>query len=85
MHGRRCPATVRVFLKELTAMTTDVELLTTGEVAKVLKVGPRSVWRWSHTGRMPRPVKIWGAVRFRADELRVWVADGCPDLRRADR
>lgn len=55
------------------------ELLTTKQVAKMLKAGERSVWRWSHSDRMPAPIRIGNnAVRFRRRDIEDWIADGCP-------
>src|SRR5262249_32938033 len=40
-------------------------------------------WRsWDAAGWIPRPVRIGRSTLWRADELRDWVAAGCP--RRAD-
>jgi len=30
-------------------------------------------------GKLPRPLKIGGAVRWRLDEIRAWLAAGCPN------
>jgi predicted DNA-binding transcriptional regulator AlpA len=36
-------------------------------------------WRtWDAAGRIPRPVRIGRSTLWRADELRAWVAAGCP-------
>ena len=53
-------------------------LLTVEQVAKLLQVSPRSVWRLRSAGEIPEPVKIGGTVRWIADELRHWIANGCP-------
>jgi len=40
-------------------------------------------WRaWDAAGWIPRPVRIGRSTLWRADELREWVATGCP--RRAE-
>jgi len=54
------------------------ELLTTSQVAKLINAGERTVWRWSRSGRMPAPVRIGGAVRFRRQEILEWIGNGCP-------
>ena len=54
------------------------ELLSTAEVAGMLGVGQRSVWRWSHSGVMPSPIRIGNAVRFRRAEILRWLDEGCP-------
>lgn len=48
-------------------------LLTTEEVAKALRVDPRSVRRWAQEGKLPS-VKLAGTVlRFRAVDVKQWV------------
>jgi predicted DNA-binding transcriptional regulator AlpA len=53
-------------------------LLDTRQVAKLLKFSERTVWTYSHSGQMPRPIKIGSSVRWSAIELRRWVEAGCP-------
>lgn len=37
-------------------------------------------WRaWDAAGRIPLPVRVGRSTFWRADELRAWVAAGCPD------
>lgn len=55
-------------------------LLTVGQVAKLLQVSPRSVWRLRSAREIPEPVKIGGTVRWIAEELESWVASGCPRI-----
>jgi predicted DNA-binding transcriptional regulator AlpA len=38
-----------------------------------------SWWRDHAAGRIPRPVRIGGRTLWRLEELRRWVAAGCPD------
>lgn len=66
-------------------MTTTIEpeLLTTKQAAGLLSIGERSLWRASNSGQAPRPIKIGGSVRYRKSDLLAWIADGCPDLRKA--
>jgi predicted DNA-binding transcriptional regulator AlpA len=36
-------------------------------------------WRaWDSAGWIPRPIRIGRSTLWRADELRAWVAGGCP-------
>lgn len=37
-----------------------------------------SWWRDHAAGRVPAPVKIGGATLWRVEELRAWIAAGCP-------
>lgn len=47
-------------------------------VAKILGISTRSVWRLHSAGQIIPPVRIGGAVRWRSDELKRWITDGCP-------
>ena len=53
-------------------------LLTVKEVAEMLGLSERTVYRLADMGKMPRPVKIGAAVRLRRNELDTWIEDGCP-------
>ncbi len=50
-------------------------------VASLLNCSPRTVYRLSDGGRMPRPVKLGGLVRWRRDEIASWICAGCPAIR----
>ena len=61
------------------AVTEPVPLLIpVRTVAKILGISPRSVWRLLSAGKIVPPVRIGGAVRWKSDELKTWVAEGCP-------
>lgn len=49
-----------------------------GQVAKMLGVSVRQVWRLHTTGRLPRPVRLGNCVRWRRAEIEAFVATGCP-------
>ena len=73
-------------------MTTDTreiedvraELLTSRQVAQLLGIGERTLWRWSRSGICPAPVKIGkgrrAAVRYRRSDLDAWIEAGCPPI-----
>jgi excisionase family DNA binding protein len=57
----------------------DVELLVdTNQVAKLLQVSPRTVWKMQDTGEMPKPIRIGRAVRWGFEEIKAWVDARCP-------
>ena len=53
------------------------ELLTIRELAKVLKLSPRSIWRLVKNQELPAPVRIGGSIRWRADAITRWIDAGC--------
>ena len=54
-------------------------LLTVAEVAKVLRISTRSVWRLVNTGKLIKPVRIGGSIRWRRTDLENWIVRGCPE------
>ena len=58
----------------------DQLLLSAESLAELLDVSKRTLWRLRSAGRLPKPVRIGGSVRWRADEVRRWIASGCPPL-----
>jgi predicted DNA-binding transcriptional regulator AlpA len=53
-------------------------------VAEILSISARTVRRMHSAGLLPRPVRVMGSVRWRVDELRAWLAAGCPDRKTWD-
>jgi excisionase family DNA binding protein len=60
----------------------DVRLIAADELASMLDVSTRTVWRLLSTGRLVQPVRIGGSVRWRLDEVRDWIKNGCPVVTR---
>ena len=44
-------------------------LLRDKEVARMLGIGPASVWRMSARGDIPKPVKLGGSTRWRTSDI----------------
>lgn len=57
-------------------------LIDANEVAKLLDVSPRMVWRLRDSGKMPRPTKIGSLVRWPREVIEDWIAAGCPATER---
>jgi predicted DNA-binding transcriptional regulator AlpA len=51
------------------AATTSAGLMTVGQIAALLACSVRTVYRLSDEGRMPRPLKLSGMVRWRNSEI----------------
>lgn len=56
-------------------------LLSVDQLAALLNCSPRHCYRLTDAGKIPRPVKLGSLVRWRADEITAWLADGCPPVR----
>ncbi len=57
------------------------EILAIGarELAEMLNVSLRQVWRLNSAGKLPRPVRLGGSVRWNRQEVTEWFESGCPD------
>src|SRR5262245_19991780 len=55
-------------------------LVNTSQVAKLLKVSPRTVWQMQNSGTMPKAIRIGRAVRWGYEEIKRWVDAGCPNM-----
>lgn len=60
-------------------------LLDVGAVAAMCGVSGRHVYRLADSGRMPRPIRLGGAVRWDRATIEQWIAAGCPGCGRAGR
>lgn len=47
--------------------------------ARLLGVSVRHWWALHSSGRCPRPIALGRARRWAVDELRAWLAAGCPE------
>jgi predicted DNA-binding transcriptional regulator AlpA len=56
-------------------------LITAAQVARLLQISMRTLWRMRSGGQLPAPVRVGSAVRWRIEEITKWIADGCPDRR----
>jgi prophage regulatory protein len=57
--------------------TIENQLMTVEDLAKLLRVSVRTVWRLRRNASVPRPVKIGGGVRWRISDVRAWIEQGC--------
>jgi hypothetical protein len=51
----------------------------TDQAAAICGVSPASWFRLKAAGKTPAPVKLGGRVLHRVEDLKLWVALGCPD------
>ena len=55
-------------------------LMTVNEVAKVLRVSTRSIWRLVTHHKLVMPIRIGGSIRWRRSDIEAWIAMGCPTV-----
>ena len=53
-------------------------LLSARSIAELLDMSVSSWHRLVAAGKTPRPIKLNGSTRWRANDLETWVALGCP-------
>lgn len=61
----------------------DAALLDVKAVAALLGVSCRTVRRLSDSGRMPRPLRLGGCIRWSRSDVEAWIASGCKAVRPA--
>jgi predicted DNA-binding transcriptional regulator AlpA len=57
----------------------DVDVIAADALARLLDVSTRTLWRMRSAGQLPQPVRLGGAVRWRLDEIKKWIGEGCPE------
>jgi excisionase family DNA binding protein len=58
-----------------------IELMTKFEVASLLQLSTRTIYRKVQEGVLPAPVKIGDTSRWRKYELEQWIEYGCKPVR----
>ncbi len=58
---------------------SDPLLVPAEEVARLLNISTRTLWRKLSAKKIPEPVRIAGLPRWRLDLLKQWIDQGCPE------
>lgn len=58
----------------------DDELLNARQVAKVLKISVRTLWRLVASFQAPQPVRLGRNTRWLKSAVIAWMRRGCPPL-----
>ena len=53
-------------------------LITAAQLARLMQISQRTLWRLVSAGKVIRPIRIGGNTRWRLNEVERWIADGCP-------
>jgi predicted DNA-binding transcriptional regulator AlpA len=78
VHTAADPAPPAAAATPSTPLVPRALLLRAREAAAACAVSLATWWRWDAAGRCPSAVRIGGTVRWRAEDLRDWIACGCP-------
>ena len=73
-------------------MSSDIDarpgslLINSKELATMLHVSERTLWRHVSAGLLPAPIRFGGNTRWKMEEVRAWIDGGCqpvPDTSQA--
>jgi len=64
----------------MTRTDTAPMLIGADDVARIMGVSVRTLWRMLSAGKVPSPLRIGRNTRWRASELTAWIDRGCPSL-----
>lgn len=53
-------------------------LITAEDLAKLLAVSVRHIWRMADSGALPRALRLGRCVRWRRADIEEWIMKGCP-------
>lgn len=64
----------------MNTQTTVPTLLNASQVAAMLNISCRTLWRLKSAGKLPEAVRVGSSVRWRQEDLQNWIAGGCQTL-----
>lgn len=53
-------------------------LLTAGELAGLMQISERTLWRLLSAGKLPSPLRFGRNTRWRLSDVTAWIERGCP-------
>ncbi|MEZ6098161.1 MAG: helix-turn-helix domain-containing protein [Pirellulaceae bacterium] len=54
------------------------ELINVTQLAELLNLSVRTVWRLNAQGKLPAPLRLGRSVKWRKNEIYEWLANLCP-------
>ena len=60
------------------------QLLTAKQLGLMLALSQRTIFRLTAAGKLPRPIRIGGAVRWKLTDVTRWQDLNCPDRKEFD-
>lgn len=52
-------------------------MIAAAELAKLLNISTRTLWRLRSAGKLPPPVRLGGAIRWLLTDIEGWLANRC--------
>jgi excisionase family DNA binding protein len=53
------------------------KLITKAELARMLQLSQRTVYRMAQEKRLPAPIRLGSAIRWRQDTITEWIENDC--------
>jgi len=54
------------------------------QLSQMLGISLRQCWRLNSAGKLPKPIRLGGSVRWNRAEIERWFEAGCPDRKTWD-
>jgi len=67
--------------KQKQITTNNCQLMTAKQLGLLLALSKRQVFRLNSCGKIPKPIRIGGSVRWSTDTIFEWISMDCPDRR----
>ncbi len=61
----------------MTTQMTNQALMSARQVAELLNISTRTLWRLKSAGRLPAAIRIGKSIRWRREDLDTWIEEGC--------
>ena len=58
---------------------TNNQLMTAKQLGVLLALSKRQVFRLNACGKIPKPIRIGGSVRWSTETISEWISMGCPN------
>ncbi len=71
----------KTFFDRKVQFMNENQLLTATQVGLMLALSKQQIFRLNSSGKLPRPIKIGGVVRWLLTDIARWQILGCPDRR----
>ena len=68
----------------INAIETQDKLLSAEAVGTMLSLSRRQIFRLNSCGKIPKPIRIGGVVRWSEKSISEWLAAGAPDRKTFD-
>lgn len=65
-------------VEERGAEVVEPVVVTAAQLAIMLQVSKRTLWRMRSSGKLPSPMRVGGIVRWRLNDVTSWINAGCP-------